>query len=696
MPRGLIDPSLLTDIADAIRAKNGSSDTYTPAEMADAIAELSVSDPFTFGEIPNYVKAEAYSVAQKVRAAQTSKTLTAIVYADPHHCASQSDTGWQTQTNISTLHAAMGMALVAAMSNVDLAVNCGDYTFGNQTTTLPLFIEQCKQLNAYQDYAFGGIPALYCVGNHDTGEYYERGGGQLYGMETVYNLIGGRNADGVTVMGSTDFGYCYRDFTDKKVRVICLNTVEGETLDGEDATYCCSDAQLLWFAQTLYSIGANADWGIIVVSHYPLDYGGNYKSGNLLYEYINGGSVTYNGTTVNFSGHNSAKFVAQYHGHTHCLKVAKINRIQNNAGTEFDAWRIATPSGTYFRNNDYAGHPLYGIDFGEDVAYTKTANSGKDTAFVVNVYDPDKELVTSICYGAGYDRSVGIGGTVYHQVTQNLTRTLTTNATQSVEDGDAFQTTITPESGYDLQPITVTMGGVDVTAQVVTMNAEVQSYTVTNHLTNATNNNANTTVSGSYAAVLTPDSGYELSTVTITMGGVDITSTVYSSGTISIPNVTGDVVITATATKIVSYTNQVPISTDASGAVYNTTGFKDATRISSSGAESASSGFAATGFIPFTKGQTIRLGGDGITFAEYGCMVYFYDSTKTAISGKGVAYNHVGNTNYGTWTTESNTAFTWKPSVNYPNPDIDSGFIRISAKGSGANMIVTIDEPIDD
>lgn len=40
MPRGLINPALLTDIADAIRAKNGSSDTYTPAEMAEAIAEI--------------------------------------------------------------------------------------------------------------------------------------------------------------------------------------------------------------------------------------------------------------------------------------------------------------------------------------------------------------------------------------------------------------------------------------------------------------------------------------------------------------------------------------------------------------------------------------------------------------------------------------------------------------------------------
>lgn len=35
-----IDESLLTDIADSIRSKNGSTDTYTPAEMATAISEI--------------------------------------------------------------------------------------------------------------------------------------------------------------------------------------------------------------------------------------------------------------------------------------------------------------------------------------------------------------------------------------------------------------------------------------------------------------------------------------------------------------------------------------------------------------------------------------------------------------------------------------------------------------------------------
>ena len=50
----------------------------------------------------------------------------------------------------------------------------------------------------------------------------------------------------------------------------------------------------------------------------------------------------------------------------------------------------------------------------------------------------------------------------------------------------------------------------------------------------------------SYTATLTPDSG-TLGTVTVKMGGVDVTNTVYSNGVITIASVTGNIEITATA-----------------------------------------------------------------------------------------------------------------------------------------------------
>lgn len=82
------------------------------------------------------------------------------------------------------------------------------------------------------------------------------------------------------------------------------------------------------------------------------------------------------------------------------------------------------------------------------------------------------------------------------------------------------------------------------------------TYSVTNNLTYvSTNNNTSSVLYGNiYTATLTPDENYFIDTVTVTMGGVDITSSVYNSGVISIPSVTGKVVITAVGdTTLVSY-----------------------------------------------------------------------------------------------------------------------------------------------
>ena len=77
----------------------------------------------------------------------------------------------------------------------------------------------------------------------------------------------------------------------------------------------------------------------------------------------------------------------------------------------------------------------------------------------------------------------------------------------------------------------------------------VKTYAITNTLTKCTNSNSNTSIAEntSYIATITPNTGYELNTVTVTMGGADVTSTVYSNGKITINSVTGNIVITAVA-----------------------------------------------------------------------------------------------------------------------------------------------------
>jgi len=79
----------------------------------------------------------------------------------------------------------------------------------------------------------------------------------------------------------------------------------------------------------------------------------------------------------------------------------------------------------------------------------------------------------------------------------------------------------------------------------------VINYTITNTLTNCSNSNNASTIqeNSSYTATITTNSGYTLDSVIVTMGGTDITSTVYNNGTITISAVTGNIVITASATE---------------------------------------------------------------------------------------------------------------------------------------------------
>jgi hypothetical protein len=79
-------------------------------------------------------------------------------------------------------------------------------------------------------------------------------------------------------------------------------------------------------------------------------------------------------------------------------------------------------------------------------------------------------------------------------------------------------------------------------------------WTVTQNLTNVTSTFTapNIAKNGTLTASLIADDGYEIDSVTVTMGGLDITSTAYneSEGTVTIETVTGNVVITATATTV--------------------------------------------------------------------------------------------------------------------------------------------------
>lgn len=113
--------------------------------------------------------------------------------------------------------------------------------------------------------------------------------------------------------------------------------------------------------------------------------------------------------------------------------------------------------------------------------------------------------------------------------------------------------TLSGEIAEGSNTITVTYQGKTATI-IVTGTAVAQTYTVTNNLTNVTTSNSATTASGYYSATLSAEEGYNINVI-ITMGGTDITADVYTEdGTILITEVTGDIVITATAELASAYT----------------------------------------------------------------------------------------------------------------------------------------------
>ena len=242
----------------------------------------------------------------------------------------------------------------------------------------------------------------------------------------------------------------------------------------------------------------------------------------------------------------------------------------------------------------------------------------------------------------------------YQSITKSLTGCTISNGTVQVDYGERYTATLTPDSGKVLTSVIVEMGGVDISSSAVsggdisivkvtndvtiTAVASVQSvtYTVTRNLTNvASSNTANSIAeNASYTTTLSPTGGYKkLGTITVTMGGVDISASAVSGSTITIAKVTGDIVITCAAV----ITN-----------IIDTIGISANTRLStSSGENRTQSGYAAIGankdaasLIHLTAGDTLRVKGVSLPASNDSLSaVVFYNASGTFITS---TYLHHG------------------------------------------------------
>lgn len=415
---------------------------------------------------PEYISDAALAIAEKVKSVQTSDSIVFIAAADAHL------DGADVYSTEGNSHACAAMkALRSSLTDIDFACFLGDYGISNSTTTLDEGRQHFTEINTGLDDALTGLPQFRTPGECDGLRNSMTVNDGWLSSSEIYSYVGKYNEG--AAYGSTTEGYCYRDFEEKKLRVICLNTSElGENYDNVSFT------QRLWLARTLRAVGLKTGWGVIILSHYPLDFSeaGTSSSassvGNLLRQYVDGGSVKLSGMAISFKNANNAKIYATFHGHTHNFKTARLNDVQDTGNTEFNVLRIAVPNMCYYYNNDFQRHDgqgseSNGIEFGETVSYVKTSGTANDTAFVVNVVNPSESKIYSFCYGAGHDRETAIvadmyvltvpsqdGSLVYNGQPQSPTwlnydsTKMTIGGTYSAINAGDYTATFTPAEGY--------------------------------------------------------------------------------------------------------------------------------------------------------------------------------------------------------------------------------------------------------
>lgn len=147
-------------------------------------------------------------------------------------------------------------------------------------------------------------------------------------------------------------------------------------------------------------------------------------------------------------------------------------------------------------------------------------------------------------------------GMRYSELTFEITATFDDESTSTTTDGYRVTTTGTVHSGSN----TVTVSYRGVTTNVTFTAEQVVTHTITYNLADVSSSNmASVVVDGAYySTTLSVETDYGFNGCTITMGGVDITDTAFVNMEILITEVTGDVVITASATEFIYLDDLLP------------------------------------------------------------------------------------------------------------------------------------------
>ncbi|MEK6459148.1 metallophosphoesterase [Heyndrickxia faecalis] len=228
------------------------------------------------------------------------------------------------------------IALLSRLTHLDAVISGGDNA--NGWYSKPQILSELKSAtSALFNRVKPDTDVYFLHGNHDNGAF-QNGKKNLEDIitneelkvlyQTKRNVYGEvRNGDSI---------YCYKDYIDKKIRVIMLNSFDfpnstdsGGTLIYDNLNYgCYRNEQLNWLSHVALQVPS--DYHVLIFTHAPLpgafDNSTQYNSDvllNILKAFKNGQNYTINDDTrdfpvsidVDFS--NSGTLIAIINGHLH-------------------------------------------------------------------------------------------------------------------------------------------------------------------------------------------------------------------------------------------------------------------------------------------------------------------------------------------------------------------------------------------
>lgn len=232
-----------------------------------------------------------------------------------------------------------------------------------------------------------------------------------------------------------------------------------------------------------------------------------------------------------------------------CILLALLGVSQSDIDKDYELTTfIGLESGlTAYRNSSgWRGLISYFNTFAGSTFRDKVANWAVQLGIPVSTINAFR---TAMIDGSAQNLSPDV---TEFSVTNALSHAVSDNAARTAIQYQPYRAAIAAEEGYLINAVTVEMEGTNITEECFSGEQVIRRWYVQANCdehTNLTNHVRYVQQGGTFATFTTCETGYEVSNVSIMIGGENM-SNYYANGAIIIPQVTGNVSITVTTEKV--------------------------------------------------------------------------------------------------------------------------------------------------